>query len=227
MRENESILLVEGVGDLHAVRNLLFKHQVPIHLAGDGTDPLDCRFEIREANGRDNLPERIDSFLELSDVKTFGVIADADKDAETTWQSLLTRLHQHLDETELPRLKDDDRQKGWVGEVNDAFDDPVRVGVWVMPDNERSGALEEFVEKLIDKNDILWPHAKEVVDTLPERRFRDVDVGKAMMHTWLAWQNPPREPLGRAISADGIPVGHESDLATHFVDWIRRLFDIE
>lgn len=227
MQENERVLLVEGVGDLHAVRNLLFKHQVPIHLDGDGTDPLDCMFEIREANGRDNLPEVMDGFLDLSDVETFGVIADADENAETTWQSILKRLHQHLAETTVPRLEVEDRQDGWIGEVRDAFDDPVRVGVWVMPDNERSGALEEFVGRLINENDVLWPHAQEVVETLPERRFRDVDVAKAAMHTWLAWQKPPREPMGRAISASEIPIGHESPLALRFVDWIRRLFDVE
>ncbi|MFB6277902.1 MAG: DUF3226 domain-containing protein [Salinibacter sp.] len=40
--------------------------------------------------------------------------------------------------------------------------------------------------------------------------------------TWLAWQETPREPSGRALT-QGV-LNPEVDLAQRFVDWIRRLF---
>jgi hypothetical protein len=62
----------------------------------------------------------------------------------------------------------------------------------------------------------------EEIEGLPDRRFDPKDEGKAHIHTWLAWQETPREPIGRAIR-QGVPTP-ESALALRFVNWVRRLF---
>jgi hypothetical protein len=91
-----------------------------------------------------------------------------------------------------------------------------------MPDNASEGALEEFAMDLVPDEDELWSYSREVIGELPERRFDDNDEGKAQIHTWLAWQETPREPIGRALTQDVLNPG--ADLAQRFVAWVRRLF---
>ncbi|MFB6098456.1 MAG: DUF3226 domain-containing protein [Salinibacter sp.] len=48
--------------------------------------------------------------------------------------------------------------------------------------------------------------------------------GQARLHSWLAWQDPPGELIGRSIRRETGGLDPHSDLAERFVDWIRRLF---
>ncbi len=45
---------------------------------------------------------------------------------------------------------------------------------------------------------------------------------KAVLHTWLAWQERPGVPYGLAIKARYF--GHDSPAARAFVEWFRRVF---
>lgn len=78
-----------------------------------------------------------------------------------------------------------------------------RVGVWLMPDNRRSGALEEFLQDLVSSNDSLLPIAEQSTQRAKERgaRFPDSDQLKAVLHAWLAWQARPGLPYGSAVRA--------------------------
>ena len=64
-----------------------------------------------------------------------------------------------------------------------------------MPDNQRTGALEDFVVGMIAAGDELWPKAQADVIAIEEdkRRFRPTYLTKAQVHTWLAWQGGNRE----------------------------------
>jgi hypothetical protein len=91
-----------------------------------------------------------------------------------------------------------------------------------MPDNASPGALEAFAAALVPDGDALWPYAAACLDGLPEQRFAAKDRGKARIHTWLAWQKTPREPIGRALSNGSLDA--EAAPATTFAAWARRLF---
>ena len=71
-----------------------------------------------------------------------------------------------------------------------------------MHDNTVPGILEHFLETLVPAGDDLYALVNSSVDAIPPalRRFRDVDVPKAKMHTYLAWQDEPGRTLGQSIT---------------------------
>jgi len=211
------LLLVEGEDDAHAIRNLLFQHDIPaafVRDAGSGH-----AVAIKQVESVDDFPPAIRNELKVGpDLSALGVVADADQSVSEEWESVCRALHSYDGNGTVPVLPAD----GWTGTVSTVERDEVPAGAWIMPDNDSTGALEEFAMHLVPDEDVLWDYSRDVIDELPERRFDDKDEGKAHIHTWLAWQETPREPIGRAIK-QGV-LSSEADLAERFVDWVRRLF---
>ena len=224
---HDKLLLVEGTDDLHAIRNLVYHHDIVVHYAGDERSPAvsESDLTIQQARGQNRIGTAIRNVLRLGNVTTLGVVADADEDHEAQWESVINHLFRHLDQRAFTSIDDFDVTEGWVGESVDAIEDPVCVGCWLMPDNVSQGALEDFAAQLVPETDDLWPHAGTVIENLPRQPFKTAHRGKARMHTYLAWQDPPREPIGRAISNG--PLTIESPLAAQFVTWMRRLFQVD
>jgi hypothetical protein len=224
---HNQLLVVEGVDDLHAVRNLVYQYNVEVYYAADETGPDvgECDFEIRHAGGRDRLGAAIGDALRLGNVSTLGVVADADQDHEAQWRSVTNHLFQHTSGRPYTSKDDLEVEDGWIAESVDVAEESVRVGAWLMPDNVSDGALEDFAANLVPTGDRLWAYAETVIDDLPRRPFKPTHTAKARLHTYLAWQDPPREPIGRAISHG--PLIAQSPLADQFVTWIRQLFQVD
>ena len=91
-----------------------------------------------------------------------------------------------------------------------------------MPDNKTPGILEDFLQFLVPQPDSLMKHANTSVNSVPEQRFTDLDRPKALMHTWLAWQEEPGKPYGTAITAKFLdPSQPQADI---LASWLKRLF---
>ena len=103
-------------------------------------------------------------------------------------------------------------------------EDLPRVGVWIMPNNTLPGMLEDYLCYLVPEGDTLFERARRCVDEIPveERRFIAAHFTKALIHTWLAWQDDPGTPFGQAITKRYFdPDGpHVQAL----LDWLTRLF---
>ena len=52
-------------------------------------------------------------------------------------------------------------------------EDLPRVGVWLMPDNESAGELEDFVARMIPGDDPVWPLSESYIEGIPlvDRKF--------------------------------------------------------
>jgi len=189
------LLLVEGDDDAHAIRNLLGEHDIPAAFISKASP--DHAVALKQVDSVDDFPPAIRNELKVGPgLSVLGVVADADRSPESEWRSVWNALHAHGERPALPELKSD----GWVGSVPTYEHDEIPAGVWIMPDNVSEGALEEFAMHLVPDEDQLWDYSRRVIDGLPERRFDDNDEGKAQVHTWLAWQETPREPIGRALT---------------------------
>ena len=97
-------------------------------------------------------------------------------------------------------------------------------GIWMMPDNQTKGILEHFLRFLVPQGSRLFEHVESSVATIPEgeRRFTKLAEPKALIHTWLAWQEEPGKPLVTAITARYLdPDVPEVDV---LVAWLKRLF---
>jgi hypothetical protein len=210
LRTPEEYLLVEGKDDKHVVTHLCIRHGLP-------TIAIREPNEDGEGGGIDELLAGITRRLREPRVRTFGMVVDADQDLPARWQALRNRLLP-FGYASFPATPP---QEGWVS----AESLPMRVGVWLMPDNQLPGILEDFVAQLIPPDDALRGKAEAILAEIEReglRRYSATQRPKALIHTWLAWQETPGQPMGTAITARSL--SHDSPLATTFVAWLRRLF---
>lgn len=202
----ESILLVEGGDDEHVIKNLLVNHSLP-HL------------EVVRCGGCDTLLRQLELRSKASkSPAVLGAVVDADTSLNVRWQAVRDRLMRvGYDVPDVPNE---------LGTVMEPPENSVqsRVGVWIMPDNQIPGILEDFVQFLVPDSDPLFAHAKAVVDQLPPqlRRFGEKDRAKVHLHTWLAWQERPGQPLGQAIRSKVLNA--HAAFAQPFINWLRRLY---
>ena len=92
-----------------------------------------------------------------------------------------------------------------------------------MPDNQTPGILGHFLSFLVPQQpNALFCHVNACVDSIPDIRFSQNDKPKAIIHTWLAWQEKPGRPYGTAITAHFLdPDVPQVDV---LVSWLERLF---
>jgi hypothetical protein len=200
-------LVVEGEDDLHVIRNLWCLHGQP------------DVFNIEKAKG-DGIAALLDGLpilLRREGLQALGVVIDADEDVQARWQAVRDRLRKAW-----YNIPDEPVEGGWI---SDAGDRSPRVGVWVMPDNRLPGMLEDFVEHLIPAGDELHPRAEACLDDLEAagvQRYALRHHTKALIHTWLAWQEAPGRPMGQAITQRVLD--SNAPLAQTFVAWLKALF---
>jgi len=201
------VLMVEGPDDEHVVKHIC------------GVRQLGKIEIIHPYGGKDPLLEGVGARLKESDITALGIILDADTDLHASWQAIAARLNQagYPDVPETPSA---------VGTVVEAPADSLlpRVGIWLMPDNQVPGILEDFLRFLVPAGDPLFAHVEQSLDSIPPGlcRFTDLKKPKARIHTWLAWQEEPGKPFGQAISASyldpNLPV------ANSFAIWLQQTF---
>lgn len=211
------VLLSEGPDDLNVLYHLLTFHNLP--LAGrQGRE--DGRIALEHGGGIDGVLRRLRVELKPQDedvpIARLGVVVDADERIEERWQALRD-IVLGAGYSQVPARPD---PQGTV------IEEPGRIGLgfWLMPDNQLAGSLEHFTQLLLPDNDRLWPKATAAVEQLPaeERLFRDGDMLKAQLHTWLAWQREPGRPIGQAINNRYLdPNAPQAQL---LVAWLRRVF---
>jgi hypothetical protein len=96
-----------------------------------------------------------------------------------------------------------------------------------MPDNDSSGMLEHFISFLVPKGDTLWERATAEVESIVRAGQNKFPVGhtmKAILRTWLAWQQDPGTSYGDAITKKYLD--HNCKEGQIFFDWLRRLFNL-
>ena len=214
-----SNLHVEGTNDVHVVHHLLLRHGIECPIRGDRRPQ--CEFaanvpEIAPAGNIDAVLAAIGTAVPVSNGRSVGFILDTDQNPRIRWRAVCDRLGEFGIE-----LPDEMPHEGFVADVADFR---ARVGVWLMPDNQRTGALEHFLQDLVEDNDPLLPVAESSTAEARESgaKFPEADLRKAVLHAWLAWQKAPGLPYGRAIQAKYFTI--DSPAALAFVDWYRRVF---
>ncbi len=201
------ILLVEGNDDEHVLK----------HICGErGVGMLD---EVKPQGNVQRLLENLPVHLKESDLEALGVVVDADTDLTARRQSLRDRLTT----AGYPKVPaEPDRTGTILASPPDSL--LPRVGVWIMPDNRTEGILEDFLRFLVPAGGSLFSYVESSIAGIPqsERRFSRLDEPKAVIHTWLAWQEKPGKPLGTAITAKFLdPNVAQVDV---LVAWLKSLF---
>lgn len=191
------MLLVEGPDDEHVVKHLCAR------------SGLACNFDIEQKDGFPELSKSIPVELAAPGRLALGVVVDANDNPTARWQAVRDRCRSRG--IALPRHPD---PEGVVVEGRP------RVGVWLMPDNQNPGQLEDLVAAMIPAEDVVWQLAREFVDSIPKPE-RPKPAIKAQVHAWLAARAAAR-PMGSAIGTGHLDTS--SPAAISFISWLEHLF---
>ena len=197
------VLLVEGRNDKHVVEHLYRKRFA-----------AEPPFDVLDKDGFSRLCEAIEPELKVPDRRVVGIVVDADDRPESRWSAVTDRLRRGCPGLEIG----DPAPCGTI-----AGSEP-RVGVWLWPDNESCGEIENFVAGMVPSDDPVWPLSRRYIDSIPveQRSFSEGKTARAEVHAWLAARAEPRR-MGTAIRAGDLDVS--GALATRFASWLEKLFD--
>lgn len=207
-RKHDAQLIVEGENDKHVIWALCNQHDV------------EEMFSVEPSGGVTELIKSIPVWLKTPQLKALGIVLDADQNLEERWQSVKNKLE--IEGYEL--LPDIPNPQGTII-VNS---EKPKVGIWIMPNNQLPGLLENFVAQLIPSDDSLARKTEDVLQEIEQEdinKYPPVRRPKAFIHTWLAWQESPGRPMGQAITAHCFE--YDAPLANSFVEWLRNLFVYE
>lgn len=212
--------------DIHVILQICSKHGLTQPAGFVSKKEFEQKFAIKNKTGKElgknEVLDFVDETAKSAGVETFAIVLDADQSASSTWQAVCSAL-QKAGYTDLPA----EISKDGVLIVDTDLDLP-KVGIWIMPDNESPGEIEDFFLQLIHEEDIYLPRAKEVVgELITDAKYPLVegDRSKAEVHTWLAWQKEPGRSMGVAIKSNWTVHHHAS--AERFVQWFSKVFELE
>ncbi len=156
--------------------------------------------------------------VDSNELKHIGVVVDADVVLEDRWKALRSVLAK-MSYNSVPSMPNSN------GTIIYAEERPT-VGIRLMPNNVLPGMIEDFIRFLVPEDDTLWPLAEDVVRKViaTDRKFRLSYTSKALLHTWLAWQEEPGGPMGQAITKRYLNAN--APYAQELMSWIRQLFEI-
>ena len=205
-------LLVEGKNDRHVIWALCVRYNLPEIFS----------VEVPETDGTEGINALLESLplkLQEKNLEILGIVVDADQDVTGRWQSLASKLIR----SGYQNIPNNPPQQGWVCSAPEL----PKIGVWIMPNNKLPGMLEDFIAYLVPDNDNLFPKAQSTLQEIEQagiNKYTSIHQPKALIHTWLAWQEKPGMPMGQAITA-GV-LRYDSQLAHTFVEWLKNLFEI-
>lgn len=201
------VLLVEGKNDCHVVMALR-------HING-----LDARFGVYECGNDEAVIARMNALILAPGPprpEVIGVVLDADEgDVLARWTQVVNRLASH--NYDCPRAP---HPEGTL--ILPPLGLPA-IGIWLMPDNQNCGMLEDFLISTVGRKSVAVARAAVLLAQATRiASFKSVHKSKAVIHTYLAWQDEPGKPLGMSVTARVLRPN--TPLAAIFVKWLQELF---
>lgn len=211
-------LIVEG-SDAIVIANICKKRRLPAPQGYSNEQKFKDEFVVA-AGGYDKALIAFSEALNNSAINRLGLVIDADEEGAArrleTIKNILAAKFLDIDLSNFILASD--------GMIINAHGSLI-VGVWIMPNNDNNGYLEHFVAQMAPHEDQLWIHTNSIVQNLTEQsfcRFSSIRKQKALVHTWLAWQQEPGKPMGVGIEA-GYLDAHSISVDA-FVNWMRQVF---
>ena len=168
---SDQLLLVEGPDDQHVVRHLWERRH------GQGLP-----FQISPRGGVEGVIESIRDEARALGRQALGILVDANESPATRRQAISDRLASVGIQTSAAPHPG--------GLIINATDEMPRVGIWLMPDNQSLGELEDFVAQMIPDNDPVWPLSQDYIGRIPKNTGNSTRTRPAPLRSMPGW---PRE----------------------------------
>ena len=100
-----------------------------------------------------------------------------------------------------------------------------RIGIWIMPNNDLNGMLEDFIGFLIPQNDKLLQIVNSTLQNIENQNLNKYSMNhksKAIIHSWLSCQEEPGTPMGLGITKRYLTTDEETCL--RLICWLTKLF---
>lgn len=100
-----------------------------------------------------------------------------------------------------------------------------KIGVWIMPNNNENGMLEDFISFLVPKEDKILPIVNETLTNIESKglnQYSLIHKSKATIHSWLSLQSDPGTPMGLGITKRYLTTDEETCLK--LVNWLKELY---
>ncbi len=208
MRNSEKFpsqkLIVEGESDLYAIAELR------------NSANIEYNFDIVVLGTITNLENEVSVRLKSSEIRTIGIVVDADENLTKIWK----RIQNIFNENGFP-LPENISEKGLI-----VSNENIKIGVWIMPNNNLNGTLEGFLHYLIPENDSLMPEVIKHTDNVESKKLQKYNSNnrsKSEIYSWLALQESPGTPIGKAINYKYFKI--ENPECKIFLDWLNKLFN--
>lgn len=218
------LLLVEGAEDKRTIPELIEANGIKWEIPKQGRSTPQRIIEIKDCKGYTNLSKAdiISAALDVSGRTAVGIIVDADEEPSNRWESIRNSCFRSI--PDLPRSLP---ETGLIHQAYSSSGNPIKFGIWMMPDNQQRGMLETFLAYLVrDEQDELWQYAQEVAQIAKSKGafWKDVHRDKANIHTWLAWQDPTGCQIHQAVIQRILDPKHPRSQL--FVTWFRELYSL-
>ncbi len=116
-------------------------------------------------------------------------------------------------------------QNGFCFRNSDGLPD---FGVWIMPNNQEDGMLEDWVKScIIQTEQDLFHHAEKTVADLSThglQKFKPIHITKTQVATWLAWQNLPKYSIDGVLDKKDVLVDENSKLYQNLANWLKNIY---
>jgi len=197
------ILLVEGKDDKRVVEHLWEQNY--------GSDPP---FRIEDKGGIDSLLRSIPVEIKSRGLETMGIMLDSNDDVIGRWQSVVFQLKKITESL----LSDAPHKDGFI-----LHEMHPKIGIWLMPNNDSPGELENFISELIPENDLMWPLVEGWFSGITDdhRKFNLDKELRAKIHVWLSTLKRPLR-MGTAIKSRDL--NSSAPIAKSFCNWLNNLF---
>lgn len=197
-------LLVEGNDDQHVIWALCEQFKI-----NETFDVIDCE-------GIEKLFDQIPVRLKQSNIDTIGIIIDADSDLQLRWNNLKQLLN--AQGFVLPEILP---ESGLIlSELG-----RITIGVWIMPNNNLNGMLEDFINFLVPPDDALFPIINENLNEIERKqlnKYKLIHKSKAIVHSWLSVQEDPGTPMGLSITKRYLTT--DDNTCKKIICWLNDLY---
>ena len=203
------LLVVEGQNDQHLV----------LHLCRQAEPELGNRFDFHDAQGLTGVINSVRNLVNRPDLTGVGFVLDGDETPHEHWRQVVERIAVAYPDMRMPQAPE---PNGTIVPEYPDMGSP-RIGIWVMPDNQSVGELEDFVAQMIPDHDLVWPRSQTYIEDIPPvaRKFEPNKVTKSQVHAWLAARRLPGL-MGVAVRDGDLTIN--GPLCQRFLAWLTRLF---